>query len=69
MSRSRRSSGSTSAEEERVERDRQQRARHDELEALVGQQPEGQADRAEDERELADLGEAGARPSGATRSG
>ncbi len=46
-------------EERRVDRDRQQRPRHDELEARLGQQPDGEAERAEDERELADLPERG----------
>ena len=47
-------------EEERVQRDRQQRAGDDELEALRREKTERQAEGAHDERELADLGETGA---------
>ena len=46
-------------EQERVHRDRHEGAGDDELEAIGRQQREGQADGAEDERELADLGQAG----------
>ena len=61
--------GRDQREEQRVERDRDQRARHDQLEALVRQQAELSAHRADDERELADLGQAGRRRSGPTRGG
>src|SRR3546814_10770756 len=47
------------AEQQRVERDRQQGAGQDEVAALLGQQPVGDAEAGEDEGEFADLGEAG----------
>ena len=54
-------------EQERVERDGQERPGDDQLEPIVRQQAQGQADRPDDERELADLGEPGGHGQGDPR--